>query len=69
MPQAKKKTVTKTAAKKTARPAKKVATKKTTKKACAKGISNAERWHIYIVTALSMVTLILLCTNIAFMVA
>lgn len=66
MPQAKKKTATKTAAKKQARPAKKAMTKKTCKK--AKQISQAEKYHVYIVTALSMITAILICANVACMI-
>lgn len=61
MPQAKKKTATKTAAKKQARPA-----KKCTKTACKKQ-NQTEKYHVYLITALSMITAILLCADIAFM--
>ena len=67
MAQAKRKTATKTAKKTTA--------KKTQcrKKACCrtakqKGISNQERMHIYIVTAMAMVAGILLCADAAMMI-
>lgn len=63
MPQAKKKTSTKTAAKKQCRKA-----KKCTKTSCAKAkTSQAEKYHVYLITALSMITAILLCADIAFM--
>ena len=67
MAQAKKKTATKTA-KKTAvkaRTQKKAATR-TTK---CKQISNQDRMHIYIVTAMGMIAGILLCANAAMMMA
>lgn len=66
MAQAKRKQSTKTA--------KKPATRSTTRKksstrtAKCKGISNKERIHVYIVTAMSMITMILLCADIAMMI-
>ena len=60
MAQAKKKTATRTAKKTTATRA------KTTKQAC-KHISNADRLHVYIITAMGMVAGILLCIDAAFM--
>ena len=66
MAQAKKKTATKTAKKSTAKSG---ARKKTsTRTAKAKGISNRERTHVYIVTIMSMVTAILLCADVAMMI-
>ena len=67
MAQAKKKTATKTAKKTTARK-----TTQSRKKACTrttkcKGISNKERMHIYIVTAMAMIAAILLCADAAMM--
>ena len=67
MPTTKKKKTTKTAKGKTAA--------KTTKKACTrtcckkgnKDITNTERWHVYIVTALSFIAAILLCADVAIM--
>ena len=65
MPQAKKKAATKTARKTTA--------KKSGRKSCSKNmrcaqISTAERNHVYLVTAMSIITAILLCANIAMMI-
>ena len=68
MAQAKRKTAGRTAKKTTAR-------KTTTrKKSCARtmkqqGISNQERMHIYIVTAMAIITGILLCADAAMMIA
>ena len=67
MAQAKRKTATRTAKKTTAR-------KTTTrKKSCARtakqqGISNQERMHVYIVTAMAIVAGILLCADAAMMI-
>ena len=67
MAQAKRKTATKTAKKTTAR--KTQCRKKTcTRTAKSKGISNQERMHIYIVTAMAMVAGILLCADAAMMI-
>ena len=63
MSQAKKKTATKTAKKPQARPA-----KKCTKTVCKKQ-DKAEKFHIYIITALSMITAILLCADAALIMA
>lgn len=65
MAQAKKKTSTKTAKKGTATKAKSAACKKT----CSRkgGMSNRERMHVYVVTALSMITAIILCADAAMM--
>ena len=66
MPQAKKKQSTKTAKKTTAK--KTTAARTTSRKACTKTNckqDNHMRNHIYIVTALSMVALILLCADAA----
>ena len=63
MAQAKKKQSTKTAKK---APRAKAGCAK--KRACARkssGISNRERYHVYAVTALSMIVAILLCANAA----
>lgn len=65
MPQAKKKQTTKTAKKTAPRGAK----SKAAKRSCSttrnvKG-NSSEKWHVYILTALSMVTAILLCTDAA----
>ena len=66
MAQAKKKQATRTAKKTTARKAKSCTARKT----CAKKtISNGERMHVYIVTAMSMIAGILLCADIAMMIA
>ena len=67
MATAKRKTATKTAKKTTARQT------MTRKKACARtkkcqDITNAERMHIYVVTALAMVAGILLCADAAMMI-
>ena len=68
MAQAKKKQSTKTAKKTTA--------KKATGKGCTHAksarctkCSNRDRNHIYIITALGMITAILLCANVALMMA
>ena len=66
MAQTKKKTATKTA--------KKAACNKCRKKACmrtnkSKGISSEERKDVYIVTAMAMITGILLCADAAMMMA
>ncbi len=63
MAQAKKKTATKTAKKTQARAARSTATKKT----CAKknGLTNAERFHVCLITGMSMVAIILLCADVA----
>ena len=68
MAQAKKKTATKTAKKTTARAAKSRATRTTAAKK-TKDISNAERWHIYLITGMSMITVILLCADAAMLMA
>ena len=67
MPQTKKKKSTKTAKKTTT-------ASRTHKKACcrtnckkSKELSNTERMHIYVVTALSITAAILLCTDAAMM--
>ena len=66
MAQAKKKTATKTAKKTTAKSgARRKTATRTTK---AKGISNRERAHIYIVTIMSMIVAMLLCADVAMMV-
>ena len=67
MAQAKKKTATKTAKKQTARgcQARKKTCTRTAKK--QQGISQQERMHVYIVTAMAMVAGILLCANAAMM--
>ena len=65
MAQAKKKTSTKTAKKSTARKTGSRANTRTTK---YKSISNKERIHIYIVTAMSMIAAILLCADVAMMI-
>ncbi|MBQ8985086.1 hypothetical protein IJ076_00790 [Candidatus Saccharibacteria bacterium] len=68
MPQTKKKNSTKTAKKTTV--SSRTHKKASSRTACkAKGVSPTEKWHVYIVTALSMVATILLCTDIAMMVA
>lgn len=65
MAQAKKKKSTKTAKKTTAR---KTGSRANTRSTKCKGISNKERMHIYIVTAMSMIAAILLCADVAMMV-
>ena len=66
MAQAKKKQSTKTTKQPAARgQARKKACTRTCKK--QQGISNSERMHIYIITAMAMITVILLCANIAIM--
>ena len=67
MPQAKKKTATKTAKKTTA----KKCCQKSTHTAAARRtqkISTAERNHVYLVTAMSIITAVLLCADIAMMI-
>lgn len=65
MAQAKKKTATKTT-KKAARPVQ--ARKKQATRSCCKVRENKqEKFHVYVVTALSFVTVILLCANAAMM--
>ncbi len=67
MAQAKKKTATKTAKKATgASQARRKTSVKTAKKQC---ISNSDRMHVYIVTAMAMIAGILLCANAAMMIA
>ena len=65
MPQAKKKQTTKTAKKTTARAAKSEAAKRTAKSTCSAKGNNTEKWHVYIMTALSMIAAILLCADAA----
>ncbi|MBQ6375787.1 hypothetical protein IJJ37_02580 [Candidatus Saccharibacteria bacterium] len=67
MPQAKKKQSTRTAKKSTARAAKSKATKRTTKTSRTAKTEPREKWHVYIMTALSMILAILLCANAAIM--
>ena len=64
MAQSKKKTATKTKKKTTAR---KTGSRANTRTSKNKGISNQERMHIYIVTAMSMIAAILLCADVAMM--
>ncbi|MBR2658690.1 hypothetical protein IKG28_00380 [Candidatus Saccharibacteria bacterium] len=64
MAQAKKKTATKTAKKCTTTKAK--ACKKT---CCKKQITKAEKYHVYVITAMGLVAGILLCANAAMMMA
>lgn len=65
MPTTKKKKSTKTANKKVAtRTHKKACAKTCCKKSC-KQLSNTDRMHIYIVTALGIITAILLCADVA----
>lgn len=67
MAQAKKKQSTKTTKKTTAKSG--GARKKScTRTAKCKGISNQERMHVYIVTAMSMIAAILLCADVAMMI-
>ena len=65
MAQAKKKTSTKTKKKTTAR---KTGSRANTRTNKCKGISNKERMHIYIVTVMSMIAVILLCADVAMMI-
>ena len=65
MAQAKKKTATKTTKKS---PAKKTGSRANTRTSKKKGISNQERIHIYIVTAMGMLAGILLCADVAMMI-
>lgn len=69
MPQTKKKKSTKTAAKRaaTATKTRKKACCRTSCKKCSKELSNTERMHIYVVTALSITAAILLCADAAMM--
>ena len=66
MPTTKKKKVTKTASKKVATKTTKKASTRTACKKGSKAISNTERWHVYIVTALSFIAAILLCMDVVF---
>jgi hypothetical protein len=65
MAQAKRKTATRT--KKTTRQnqARRQATTRTHKR--QQGITNQERFHVYLVTAMGMIAAILLCANVAMM--
>lgn len=66
MAQAKKKTATKTT-KKVARPA--AARKRQATRTCCKVRENKqEKFHVYVVTALSLIAVILLCANAAMMI-
>lgn len=66
MAQAKRKTATKTAKKTTAK--KTQCRKKSCCRTCAKqDISNQEKMHIYIITAMSIIAGILLCADAAMM--
>lgn len=65
MAQTKKKTATKTAKKTSVR---KTGSKANTRSTKCKSISGKERVHVYFVTALSIVTGILLCADVAMMV-
>ena len=67
MPQTKKKTATRTAAKKQACSAKRAASTKTCRK--AQQANGREKIHVCIITAMSMIAAILLCANIAIMIA
>jgi|GEM_PF-3331791 len=67
MAQAKKKQSTKTAKKTTARST--AARKKSCTRTCKKQASQSDKMHVYIVTAMSMVAAILLCANVAMMMA
>ena len=70
MPQTKKKKSTKTAKRvTTASKTHKKACCRTNCKKCNKELSNTERMHIYVVTALSITAAILLCTDAAMMMA
>lgn len=62
MPQAKKKQVAKTRKKTVSRAASSKNSRRTAKSAKA---SPQEKWHVYIMTALSMVAAILLCADAA----
>ncbi len=64
MPQAKKKQSTKTTKKTATRKSGTKAIKRTTKSAKS---NNLEKWHVYIMTALSMITAILLCADAVIM--
>ena len=66
MAQAKKKQSTKTAKKSTAKST--CARKKSCTRTCKKQqISQADKVHVYVVTAMSMIAAILLCANVAMM--
>lgn len=68
MAQAKKKQSTKTAKKVAAKP--NCARKKACTRTCKKQQSNqSDKVHVYLITAMSMVAAILLCANVAMMVA
>ncbi len=62
MPQAKKRKSTKTAKKATTRKSGSRSVRRTTKTARE---NTTEKWHVYIMTALSMILAILLCTEAA----
>lgn len=64
MPQTKKKS-TKTARKPVTKTTHKKAASRTSK---TKGISPTEKWHVYIVTSLSIIAGILLCADAAIMI-
>ena len=66
MAQAKKKQATKTAKKPCAK--KNCARKKACTRTCKKQIDQKEKYHIYIVTAMSMIAGILLCANAAMLI-
>ena len=66
MAQAKKKKSTKTNKKSTAR---RTGSRVNTRTNKCKGISNKERMHIYIVTAMSMIATLLLCADVAMVMA
>ena len=68
MPQTKKKKSTKTAKKVTATKTRKKASCRTNCRKCNKELSNTERMHIYVVTALSITAVILLCADAAMMI-
>ena len=68
MPTVKKKKSTKTAKRATTARTHKKAASRTCCKKC-KTISNSERMHIYVVTALSIIAGILLCADIAMVIA
>ena len=65
MVQSKKKQSTKTTKKTTAR---KTGSRANTRANKCKGISNKERMHIYVVTAMGMIAAILLCADVAMMI-
>lgn len=65
MAQTKKKTSSKTTKKSTAAKTTRKAATRTANKRGSKEISNTERMHVYIVTALSFIAVILLCADAA----